>query len=145
MSLCRIVTILTGWDWKGRFSMDGWLDVVGKAWDNREDPAILTTVDANGVPNSIYVTCVSKYDERTLVVADNYFDKTRKNIMNGGQGSILFMTKDKKAYQVKGRLDYNTDGPVFDDMKRWNSAKHPGHAAVSMTMAEAYQGGTKLS
>jgi hypothetical protein len=54
-------------------------EIVREAWDNRKGAIVLTTVGADGVANSIYATCVSKYDEETLVVADNYFDKTRKN------------------------------------------------------------------
>ena len=53
---------------------------------------MLTTVDGAGVPNAIYATCVSRFDEETLVVADNYFNKTRKNILSGSKGSLLFIT-----------------------------------------------------
>jgi len=44
---------------------------VSKAWDERNGPAVLTTVDSAGEPNAIYVTCVSKFAEDSLVVADN--------------------------------------------------------------------------
>ena len=42
---------------------------VVEAWEEREGPIVLTTVDNGGKPNSIYATCVSRYDEETLVVA----------------------------------------------------------------------------
>lgn len=51
---------------------------VSKAWEVRKGPVILATVDNNGVPNAIYASCVSKFSEDSIVVADNYFDKTRK-------------------------------------------------------------------
>lgn len=51
---------------------------VSKAWDERKGPVIFATVDENGVPNAICATCVSKFDDDTIVIADNYFDKTRK-------------------------------------------------------------------
>jgi len=117
---------------------------VSTAWDNRNGPAILATVDGDGLPNAIYVTCVSKFAEDTLVVADNYFDKTQRNILRGSMGAILFITKDKKAYQIKGPLTYHQSGPVYDDMKKWNPAKHPGHAAVSLKVKEVYNGAKKL-
>jgi predicted pyridoxine 5'-phosphate oxidase superfamily flavin-nucleotide-binding protein len=117
---------------------------VSKAWDERKGLVILTTVDTNGVPNAIYASCVSKYSEDTIVVADNYFDKTRKNILAGSKGSILFITKDGKAYQIKGSIEYHTEGEVFEDMKRWNPKQRPGHAATVLKVEEVYAGAEKL-
>ena len=117
---------------------------VSKAWDKREGPVVFTTVDKEGIPNSIYATCVSKYDEGTIVVANNYFDKTKINIFSGSVGSILFITKENKSYQIKGPIRYYTDGDIFDDMKKWNPKKHPGHAAVSLEIEEIYSGSEKL-
>jgi hypothetical protein len=54
--------------------------------------AIFTTVDKNGMPNAIYVGCVSKFSEDTIVVANNRFFKTQENILSGSKGSILFMS-----------------------------------------------------
>ena len=45
---------------------------VGRAWEKRKGAVVLTTVDKDGVPNSIYATCVSKYDEEMIVVADDF-------------------------------------------------------------------------
>ena len=114
------------------------------AWDNHVGPVILTTVDPKNVPNSIYATCVARYGDERFVVADNYFDKTRANIQNGSSGSFLFITDEDKAYQVKGRLEYHTSGPVFEDMKQWNPQKHPGHAAVAVVVEEIYSGSERL-
>ena len=114
------------------------------AWENRQGPVVLTTVDTEGTPNAIYATCVSKFDEETLVVADNYFNKTKKNIKSGSKGSILYITENKEAFQVKGSIQYFTEGPVFDDMKKWNPEKHPGHAATALKVEEVYSGGEKL-
>jgi len=117
---------------------------VSKAWENRKGPIILTTVSKGGTPNSIYATCVSKYSEDTLVVANNYFSKTLKNIEAGSSGSILFITPDNKSYQVKGRIEYHTDGPLFEDMKKWNPEKHPGHAATALKVEAVFKGAEQL-
>ena len=116
---------------------------VSKAWDEKDGPIILTTVNKDGVPNSIYATCVSKFDEETLVVANNYFSKTQENIIAGSKASILFKTKDG-AYQVKGKLEYHTEGELFDDMKKWNPKEHPGHAAAALKVEEVFSGAEKL-
>lgn len=117
---------------------------VKEAWGKREGPVILTTVDTSGMPNVIYVTCVSLYGDDRLVVADNYFDKTRKNIKAGSKGAALFITSDKKAFQLKGSLEYHTDGPVYDDMKKWNPPKHPGNAAAALVVEDACSGARQL-
>jgi uncharacterized protein len=117
---------------------------VSKEWENRKGPIVLSTVNKEGVPNSIYATCVSKYDEETLVVANNFFSKTLENITAGSTGSILFLTKENKSYQIKGTIEYHKDGPVFDDMKKWNPKKHPGHAATALKVEAVYSGAKKL-
>jgi len=119
-------------------------EIVSKAWDEKEGSVIFSTVDEDGMPNAIYVTCVAKYGEEMLVVADNFFDKTRRNIFSGSKGSMLFITSKGKSYQVKGSIEYHQTGAIFEDMKKWNPAKHPGHAAVAIKIEEVYSGAEKL-
>ena len=118
---------------------------VSKAWEDRKGHVIFTTVDDNGMPNAIYVGCVSRYNEETILVADNYFDKTRKNIIAGSKGSILFITNEGKAFQIKGDIERHKEGELFEDMKKWNPAKHPGHAAAVLKVKEVYSGAEKLA
>ena len=117
---------------------------VSQAWDDREGPVVLSTVNSEGTPNAIYATCVSKYNDATLLVANNYFSKTLENLLAGSKGTILFMTKEGKAYQVKGSLTYHTEGDIFEDMKIWNPEKHPGHGAAALNVEEVYTGAEKI-
>lgn len=117
---------------------------VKQAWEEREGPVVLTTIDKQGIPNSIYATCVSKYDDETIVIANNYFSKTLDNILNGSKASVLFITKDRKSYQIKGSIEYHKEGALFEDMKRWNPEKHPGHAAAALKVEEIYSGAEKI-
>jgi uncharacterized protein len=117
---------------------------VREAWEHRDGPVVLATADETDGPNIIYVTCVGVFGDDRLVVADNYFDKTRRNILRGSKGALLFRSKDGKAYQVKGTLEYHTTGAVFDHMKTWNPPQHPGHAAVAVRVEEVYSGADRL-
>jgi len=117
---------------------------VKAAWEKRNGPIVLTTVSEEGVPNSIYATCVSKFKNDAIVVANNYFSKTMENIRAGGKGSILFITGEGEAYQVKGSIQYHTEGEIFEDMKKWNPAKHPGHGAAALTAEEVYSGAERI-
>jgi len=117
---------------------------VRQAWADHDGPVIFATVSPDGVPNIIYATCVGLFGDDRLVVADNYFDKTRKNLQAGCKGALLFRSKDGQAYQVKGSLEYHTYGRVFQHMKTWNPTKHPGHAAAALRVEEVYAGATKI-
>ncbi|MDA3882325.1 MAG: pyridoxamine 5'-phosphate oxidase family protein [Bacteroidales bacterium] len=115
-----------------------------EAWGNRQNAVVFTTVDNNKMPNSIYVTCVALSDSFTIVVADNYFDKTKQNSTNNSVASVLFITEDGASYQIKGTIIYHTAGDVFDFMKSWNPQKHPGKGAVEIIPTEMYSGARKL-
>jgi len=117
---------------------------VRQAWEDRSGPVILTTVNEQSVPNAIYATCVALYDDATVVIADNHFDKTQHNILAGSRGSILFITDSHEAFQIKGSLSYHVSGPLFEHMKSWNPVKHPGHAAAALSVNEVYSGSKKL-
>lgn len=108
-------------------------------------PMVFTTVSPDGNPNSVYVAWCWAEGADSLVVCDNYFSKTRANILGGGLASILFQAAGGKAFQVKGRLKYLTSGPAFERMRAIVDAKHPRVAAVALTVEEAYSGSERLA
>lgn len=110
----------------------------------KEGPIVFTTVVEQGAPNSIYANCVSRYDEETLVVANNFFDKSRKNILSGSKGLLLFIIKGCRSYQIKGEVEYHTEGEIFDDMKRWNPPHRPGHGAAAIKVKAVFSGSKQL-
>jgi predicted pyridoxine 5'-phosphate oxidase superfamily flavin-nucleotide-binding protein len=120
------------------------LNRVAQAWENREGPAVFVTVDAAKTPNAIYVGEIRYVPGQGFIVADNYFHKTRANIKNGTRGAILFLTKERKSFQVKGSLTYHTDGPIFEKMQTWHDPKYPSVAATLLRVEEAYSGAEKL-
>jgi hypothetical protein len=36
------------------------------------------------------------------------------------------------------------EGAIFEDMKKWNPEKHPGHAAAALKVEEVYKGAERL-
>lgn len=117
-----------------------------EAWENHEGPVVLTTVDSNRVPNTVYVSCVKKISDDRIVIADNKMNKTRTNILAGSTASLLYITKEKRAFQLKGSLEYKTSGAEFDGMKNgWLDKKFPGYAAVVFHIEEVYSGAEKLA
>jgi len=121
-------------------------EAAAQAWENRKGPVVMTTVDAKGTPNTIYVSCVNKYSKDKIVIADNKMHKTRANVKNGCPVSLLYITKENKAFQLKGSVTYITEGTIYDDMKNgWLDKKYPGHAVVVIHIEEVYTGAEKLA
>lgn len=117
-----------------------------KAWDEHDGPFVFTTVDTDAMPNTIYVTCVKRISDDKIVLADNKLSKTKENIKSGSKATLLYITKEKKAFQLKGSLDYLTEGDVYEDMKNgWLDKKYPGHGAVLLNVEEVYSGAEKLA
>ena len=70
-------------------------------------PTCIATASPEGIPNLVYVTYIKAVDDETLVVADNKFDKTRKNLDTNPVMSVAVLDPDtRKAYQLKcqGRM-----------------------------------------
>ena len=118
---------------------------VSTDWDKRKGPAVFTTVAKDGTPNSIWVGCLEKYDEERLIVADNYFQKTRQNIKDRSKGALLWITEAGDSYQVKGAIEYVTEGPMFERMKECTSEKLPRVAAAVLHVEAVYSGAEKLA
>ena len=122
---------------------DSSLDIWNE-WENREGPCVFATVDGAGNPNAIYVTCIRRYDDNTILIADNYFHKTRENLKHGSRGSVLFITGDRKAYQIKGKVSYLESGELRDYMKDCLDPKYPVVAVAALTVEDIYSGAEKI-
>ena len=107
-------------------------EIVIKECQNYVGSIVFSTVNNNGILNAIYAACVVLYNPETIVITDNRFEKTRNNILSGSKGSILFLTEEKKSFQIKRSIEYHKTGEIFDDIKKWNPDKLPGHAAAAL-------------
>ncbi|MBN1306588.1 MAG: pyridoxamine 5'-phosphate oxidase family protein [Chitinispirillaceae bacterium] len=107
-------------------------------------PIVFSTVDENGVPNSIYAGIAKKLDDGRILVVDNYFDKTKKNIAKGTMGSVLFITKERKSFQVKGTVEYHKDDEIHAQLKTWVDSKYPAVGAAVVNVEQVYCGAERL-
>ena len=115
-----------------------------EAWDNREPRMIFSTVNTSGEPNAVWVLCVNKLDDQRILIANNFFNKTLENINSGSKGSLLFIAPEREAYQIKGSLEYYTDGPIYQEMKDWLDPKFAGVGAVILNIDSIYYGAEKV-
>lgn len=119
-------------------------DEISNAWMEREGPVVMGTINSNGVPNLIYASIVNRMKDGRIAVVDNYFDKTLANIKAGSKASILFIAKNRKAYQIKGSLQYCTEGALYNEMMTWADPKHPRKGVAILNAEEFFRGKDKL-
>lgn len=120
------------------------LEILKRAWAQREGPLVFTTVDRHGVPNAVYALCIKLLDDGGIAVADNKFHKTRENIKSGSTGSILFLTRDRKSYQAKGRIEYHASGPIYEEMLTWADPKYARTAVAVLRVEKLFAGADEL-
>jgi predicted pyridoxine 5'-phosphate oxidase superfamily flavin-nucleotide-binding protein len=69
-----------------------------------------TTSSKDGRPNCIVVDGVKVLNEE-IVITDNFMNKTRVNLQNNSQVSLVFWSDDKtQAYQIKGTAEVFLQG-----------------------------------
>ena len=109
---------------------------------SKQKPIPLATASKNGVPNVIFVGLLKIVDDETLMVVDNFFNKTAKNLKENPKVAILCYTPDpKRCYQIKGSVQQITSGKVHEEMQAWVhglNPKLPAKAAVIIKVEEVY-------
>ena len=87
----------------------------------------LATAAADGTPNVAPMFWKVWYDETTLLVLDNYMRATKANVLATGRASVsAWDAASGLAYQLKGTVDYVTDGPYYAAAAAHMAAKKPG-------------------
>jgi predicted pyridoxine 5'-phosphate oxidase superfamily flavin-nucleotide-binding protein len=110
-------------------------------WENREPLCVLTTVDRNQCPNSVWVLCIQLFLDHHFLIANNYFHKTLNNIHNESSGALLMITPERESYQIKGELNIFTQGEYFEAAKQiWPATEFPVKSAVTLSIQKIYAG-----
>ena len=100
----------------------------------------LATSSKDGVPNVCTFGAKYLHDDGTIVIVDNYFDKTLKNILANPQVAIV-IRREKTAYQLKGTCKYVTEGAEYEKARQWMKAKgdkYPAKGAAIITVEEIF-------
>lgn len=108
-------------------------------------PFSLATASKKGKPNVIYVGCLKALDSQTILVADNYFKKTKKNLIQNNKVDFCMLDEKAKSYQIKGTAEYLTEGKYYEEVRGWCDKKHPRKAAVLIHVKEVYNGAEKIA
>ena len=93
----------------------------------------LATSTRSGIPN--LCTFGAKYliDDEIIIIVDNYFRKTLKNILSNPEVSIL-IRRDKECYQIKGKAEYKTKGKLYEEAKFWMKSRGDHYPAKGIVI-----------
>ncbi len=115
---------------------------------DKAETACIATVDSNGVPNVVYISYMKYQDDETIIIADNKFVKTRKNIDNNQKLAFVVLDSDtNKSYQIKGIAKTYLAGEEYQSVVDWVHVKHPemtAKAALYVQADEIYCGGEQI-
>ena len=91
--------------------------------------AVLTTASPDGVPNAVPVGAKKIIDDETLLISDQFFNKTLENLKSNPRAGVTFW-EGREGYQIKGSVTIETAGKRFEETAKWiedlsNKAGHP--------------------
>ena len=104
----------------------------------------VATASNDSTANVAYITYLKPIDDETILIADNFLNKTRDNILANSKVSFAVLDEAKGSYQIKGTAKRLTEGKIFDHMQDWVVDELPRVAAIVMTVEEVYNGAEKI-
>lgn len=117
---------------------------------NKQEIHILSTSTKDGMPNIIYLKFLKVYTDEQILIANNKFSKTEKNILENPRISFVVMdVENRKAYQLKGTVEIHKDDKIYEDTLEWVKTKRPDmdppKSGVILTIQEIYCGSEKIA
>ena len=119
-------------------------EAVKKAISKQEVFPVATS-NQDQIPNVAYIAYLKVIDDQTVLIADNYLDKTRNNILSNGRIAFAVLDEEKGSFQIKGIAERQTKGDLFDEVQKWVPDELPKVAAVIMKIEEIYNGAERVS
>ena len=118
---------------------------------NKQEVHILSTSTREGTPNIIYLKFLKVYNGEQILIANNKFSKTEKNLLENPKISFVVLDKEnKKSYQIKGTVEFHKDDQIFKDTVEWveNERSSPiisPKSGIILNVKEIYCGAEKIS
>lgn len=80
--------------------------------------AFLATASKDGTPNVVPIAALKFLDDETLLISDQYFGKTLKNLLENPKIALTWWG-DKGGFQIKADIAIHTDGEIFRQNVEW--------------------------
>ncbi len=101
----------------------------------------LATASKKGLPNVVPIGAFKLLDEGSLLISDQFFSKTLKNLKENPQVAISWWG-EKGGFQMKGPVTIHTSDEVFRQDVAWMKEVRPTltpKSAVILKISEVYQ------
>ena len=85
---------------------------------NNQQVIAFGTSSSNGVPNVVPMSAKKILDDDTILLSDQFFGKTLKNLQDNPRASVAIWD-GLEGYQIKGSAAIETSGKVFDETFQW--------------------------
>lgn len=107
----------------------------------KENVVFFATATENGIPNVVPIGFARPLDNKTILIVDNYMNKTRENLENNSKASLVPRDASKCPYQFKGTTEIHISGKYFEDAVDWAKSvmsELSPKAAVLLKVEEIY-------
>jgi len=84
----------------------------------KQEIIVIATATKEGIPNVVPIGAKKIIDDETILISDQYFNKTLSNMQKNPIVSITFWDK-MEGYQIKGTVTIDTSGQIFEDTSKW--------------------------
>ena len=80
--------------------------------------AILATATGDGAPNAVPVGAKKIIDDETILISDQFFNKTLANLKANPKVAVSFW-EGYEGYQIKGTATIETSGKRYEETAAW--------------------------
>jgi len=85
---------------------------------NKVRNVVLSTATGDGTPNAVPIGAKKIIDAETILISDQYFNKTLANMKANPRVSVMYW-EGREGYQLKGTVTIETSGQRYEDTARW--------------------------
>ena len=100
------------------------------------------TADKEGNPNVVSIFWKKILDDETILLIDNFMKMSKKNLLENNKVCISFWDPEtEEAYKIKGIATYHTEGPIYEEGKKFIQSKKPERVpkgVVEIKVTEIY-------
>jgi len=79
---------------------------------------VLSTATRDGVPNAVPVGAKKIIDGETILISDQFLNKTLANMVSNPRVSVTYW-QGAEGYQLKGSVTIETTGKRFEETAQW--------------------------
>jgi predicted pyridoxine 5'-phosphate oxidase superfamily flavin-nucleotide-binding protein len=107
----------------------------------KDNVVFFATATVDGTPNVVPIGFARPIDNKTIMIVDNYMNKTRKNLEKNPKASLVVRDASKAPYQFKGAVEIVESGKYFDEAVDWATSvmsQLAPKAAILLKVEEIY-------